>query len=442
WTWVGAGQSSATWTVTPPGPGTYEFRLFVENGYTRVATSPAVTVGAAVGPTLAIAAGTLPSGAAATVTLGQGRGAAFDWLALARAGAPVTSVEQWTYVGAGVSSRTWTVTPAAAGAYEFRLFLDNGYTLAATSPPFSVLPPTSPPTLAVSAEAVALGQAVTVALANGAGGALDWLALAPEGSPSDQVSEWTYVGAGVASRTWTVTPPAAGRYEFRLFLANGYTLGARSAAVTVSAGTGASLSVSASAVNAGGTVTVTLANGPGGAANWLALAPAGSPPASVVQWLPLGAGTTQRTWTVTPPGPTRYEFRLFLDNAHTLGAASAPVAVLPLAEPALSAAPVAAAGSPVHVTLTNGRGASGDWIALAPAGAPDGSLVQWTYVGAGTAARTWTVTPPGPGTYEFRLFYDHVLARAATSAPVTVSGVVPEGSLGPLANFDGPRPPP
>jgi hypothetical protein len=145
---------------------------------------------------------------------------------------------------------------------------------------------------------------------------------------------------------------------------------------------------------------------------------------------------------VTPPGPTRYEFRLFLDNDYTLGAASAPVAVLPLAEPALSAAPVAAAGSPVHVTLTNGRGASGDWIALAPAGAPDGSLVQWTYVGAGTAARTWTVTPPGPGTYEFRLFYDHVLARAATSAPVTVSGVVPEGSLGPLANFDGPRPPP
>jgi hypothetical protein len=29
----------------PTTPGTYEFRLFLENGYTRAATSPPVTVG-------------------------------------------------------------------------------------------------------------------------------------------------------------------------------------------------------------------------------------------------------------------------------------------------------------------------------------------------------------------------------------------------------------
>ena len=33
------------WTVPMPStPGTYEFRLFNNNGYTRVATSPTVTV--------------------------------------------------------------------------------------------------------------------------------------------------------------------------------------------------------------------------------------------------------------------------------------------------------------------------------------------------------------------------------------------------------------
>ena len=46
---------------------------------------------------------------------------------------------KWTYVGAGVTTRTWTVTmPSTAGAYEFRLFLNNGYTRAATSPTVTV----------------------------------------------------------------------------------------------------------------------------------------------------------------------------------------------------------------------------------------------------------------------------------------------------------------
>jgi hypothetical protein len=275
--------------------------------------------------------------------------------------------------------------------------------------------------LTVSAAAIALGQAATVTLANGPGGAQDWLALAPAGSTINTVTQWTYVGAGVGSRTWTVTPPAPGQYEFRLFLANGYTLAATSPVVVVSAASSPALALSASSVGPGEAVAVTLSNGPGGAENWLALAPVGSPPASVVQWLPLGAGTAQYTWTVSPPGPTRYEFRLFLDNAYTLAATSPPVSVLPLAPPALSAPTSAGSFAPVTVTLTNGRGASGDWIALAAAGAPDASVLQWTYVGTGTATGSWTVTPPGPGTYEFRLFFDNTLTRAATSAQVAVS---------------------
>jgi hypothetical protein len=44
-------------------------------------------------------------------------------------------------VGSGVTARDWTVTmPSAPGTYEFRLFLNNGYTRAATSPPVTVVP--------------------------------------------------------------------------------------------------------------------------------------------------------------------------------------------------------------------------------------------------------------------------------------------------------------
>ena len=39
---MGAGVTTRTWTV-PVGAGTWQFRLFINNGYTRIATSPTVT---------------------------------------------------------------------------------------------------------------------------------------------------------------------------------------------------------------------------------------------------------------------------------------------------------------------------------------------------------------------------------------------------------------
>ena len=64
-----------------------------------------------------------------------------DWIALAAAGAADRTYLQWTYVGAGVTNRTWTITmPTAAGTYEFRLFLNDGFTRGATSPIVTVDP--------------------------------------------------------------------------------------------------------------------------------------------------------------------------------------------------------------------------------------------------------------------------------------------------------------
>ena len=45
WTYVGTGVFNRTWSVAmPSNPGTYEFRLFTNDGYTRVATSPTIVV--------------------------------------------------------------------------------------------------------------------------------------------------------------------------------------------------------------------------------------------------------------------------------------------------------------------------------------------------------------------------------------------------------------
>ena len=73
------------------------------------------------------------------MTLTGGLGGATDWFAFAAAAAPNGTYLQWTYVGAGVTTRTWTITaPATAGTYQFRLFLNDGYTRAATSPTVTV----------------------------------------------------------------------------------------------------------------------------------------------------------------------------------------------------------------------------------------------------------------------------------------------------------------
>jgi hypothetical protein len=82
---------------------------------------------------------TVAPGGSVTVTLTDGFGGALDWLAFAATSAPNTSYVQYIYVGGGVTTRTWTITaPATAGTYEFRLFLNDGYTRAATSPTVTV----------------------------------------------------------------------------------------------------------------------------------------------------------------------------------------------------------------------------------------------------------------------------------------------------------------
>jgi hypothetical protein len=46
WTYVGAGNTTFMWTVNMPGtPGDYEFRLFAQNGYGLLTTSPPIRVG-------------------------------------------------------------------------------------------------------------------------------------------------------------------------------------------------------------------------------------------------------------------------------------------------------------------------------------------------------------------------------------------------------------
>ena len=100
------------------------------------------TFSVTVAPVLTVNTTTVAPGGQVTVTLIGGFGGGADWLAFAPTSVPNTSYLQYIYVGAGVTTRSWTVTtPSTVGPYEFRLFLNNGYTRAATSPTVAVVAP-------------------------------------------------------------------------------------------------------------------------------------------------------------------------------------------------------------------------------------------------------------------------------------------------------------
>jgi subtilisin len=305
---------------------------------------------------------------------------------------------------AGPSGQVFVSTPAPGGGTSAIL----------------TVPVDPPPSLSVSATTVAPGSRVTVTLANGFGGGTDWLALAASGSPDTSYLNFTYVGANLTTRTWTATlPTAPGPYEFRLFLNNTYARAATSPTATVDASvspqpTIASLSPARASV--------------GGPAFTLTVTGTGFLPSSTVQW----NGAARPTSFVSST-----QLSVAIAAADIASAATAAVTVsspapgggTSLAAPfVINPAPALTVdrtsvptGGNVTVTLTNGFGGGGDWLAFAPASASNSTYTTFVYVGAAVTTRTWTIAVPfSTGPFEFRLFPNNGFTRAATSPTITV----------------------
>ena len=416
-TYVGAGVTTRTWTVTAPAtPGTYEFRLFLDNTYNRVATSAPVVIDVAQTPAPAI--GSLSPASA------PAGGSGFT-LTVNGSNFATTSVVRWngtarptTFVGA-------TQLRAAIAAGDIASIGQSLVTVSTPAPGGGVsnalaFSATAPAVLGVSSTAVAPGASVTMTLTNGPGGAQDWLALAATTAANTSYVTFTYVGAGVTTRSWTVTMPSTpGTYEFRLFLNNGYTRAATSAAITVSAG-----------INAVPTITTLnpVRASAGGAAFTLTVNGTGFVSGSEVRWNGAARSTTfvsatQLRAAITAAdiaAPSTAQITVFSPSPG--GGTSAPSSFAVAPPPSLTvSATTVAPGSTVTVTLTNGLGGMYDWLSFAPVGATNSSYVTFVYVGGGTTTRTWTVTAPStPGSYEFRLFLNNTYTRTATSPVVIV----------------------
>ena len=386
------------------------------------------------------------AGGAVIATVVDGPAVAGDWLGLYDAGgALVTSYRDWKYLNGshgkpdgGVANAAVPFNlPAAEGQYNLKLFAAGTYDVVATSAPITV----ATPRLSLSDTTVAAGGSVTATITNAPGMPGDWVGLFDASDAGTSYREWKYLNgshdkpaAGSSSALVTFTLPSTpGKYNLRLFADSSFTTVATSDLVTVTAagvGTPSTIEVS----RAGGTVTGTIANGPGTPGDWIGLFDIASGATSYLQWQYLNgssskpaAGLKNATVTFTLPlTPGTYELRLFANSSYTLAATSAPIKVAAASLTLESGAVVA--GGTVRVRIANGLGRPGDWVALYGANGSSIEYLQWQYlngsqekpaVGVTDATLTFTV-PSTPGTYNLRLFMSSTYQLLATSEALAV----------------------
>jgi hypothetical protein len=218
--WVytqGTTAGSTTFNASLLGPGTYVARGFVNDSYEMVGQSAPFTVTTETGGGLTTDASDYDVGQPITVTWTGLSTSATNWIALAPAGSPDTTVVRWVYTG-GQAAGSFTFEGIDVGTYVARSFISDSYNKSDESVPFTV---TIPEAISTDASTYAPGQPIVVTWSNLSTSATNWIAYAPEGSPDTTVTRWVYTG-GQASGSFTFESAAPGTYVARSFVSDTY----------------------------------------------------------------------------------------------------------------------------------------------------------------------------------------------------------------------------
>jgi hypothetical protein len=235
WQYTGANLSGSMTFIAPSQAGQYEFRYFLNNGYTRVATSNQVTVSTSIVYDLSAAPSNTVTASAITVNWSAAEGhSQQDWVGLYKAGVADASYLSWQYTDLALSGSMTFTAPAQPGQYEFRYFLNNGYTRVATSNPVAVV---SFNMAAAPNNATSGSVMVAVWWASGDHSVQDWVGLYQVGATDTSFLSRQYTGAALSGSMTFTAPAAAGQYEFRYFLNDGYMRGTTSNQITVNSST-------------------------------------------------------------------------------------------------------------------------------------------------------------------------------------------------------------
>jgi hypothetical protein len=183
------------------------------------------------------------------------------------------------------------------------------------------------------------------------------------------------------------------------------------------------LTPSMSSYVAGTTVSISYSGYPGNTSDWVAIAAAGSPATSFVQFKYLG-GNTSGTLTFDGLPAGNYEARGFYDwfgTASYTVQESAAFTITPSTTNAMVTASSTAItlGNSVTATYSGLAATPTDWIGLSVAGSPDTSFESFAYTN-GTGSGSVSLTPAMNGSYVLRAYNNNSYVKVAESAVITV----------------------
>ena len=314
-------------------------------------------------PTVTAGPATVAPGGTITVTVTNGPGNLRDWVGLYSVTGADTPSISWQYLNGtwNIPAQAFTeatlvfTAPTTPGTYHLRFFANGGYTRLATSGTIEVPPG---PTLRVNDVSVTEGHAGTAQ-------ATFTVTLSPANASQTVTVNYTtangtatagsdYVAAtgsvifdpSVTSRTITVAINGDATFEqnetFFVNLAqpvNAVIGDAQGVGAIVNDDQAQTPTVTAGPVTVapGGTITVTVTNGPGNVRDWVGLYTVTGADSPSITWFYLNGAWTAPTQALTeatlvftaPTTPGTYQFRFFANGGYTRLATSATITVAP-----------------------------------------------------------------------------------------------------------------
>ncbi len=469
------GSSTATLTFTAPAVGgTYDVRMFANNGYVKLATSNIVTVTAPPGLTIndvSVAEGNAGSSAATfTVSLSQAQTSQSVTVGFttsngtASAGSDYTAAAGTLTFPPGVTTQTVSVAVHGDTLFEsnetFVVTLSNAAhaTIIDAAGVATIVNDDIPPVPTITAltPSASPGGIIQFAVANGPANPTDWAGLYLATAGDTNYLDWLFLNGtrvapatGVSAATLQFTAPTTpGTYNLRYFAGSAYSKIATSANITVApqptlsvndvtvteghaGSTIATFTVSLSPVNNAQTVSVSYAT-----ANGSASANSDYVPATGTLTFPPSSGS--QTVAVSVTGDTTTEsnetFTLNLSNAANavLGDASGTATITDddaPPGPVLTVPATVGTSGNIAVTIADGPANPSDWIGLFAVGASDSNPFVWVYLNGtrmapptGVAAATINLGAPSTaGSYHVRFFANNGYTRLATSQAIAVT---------------------
>jgi hypothetical protein len=360
------------------------------------------------------------AGSTVTVTYAGLPGNADDWVAIAPAGGPNTTYLAYVFTN-GQTSGTASLKAPPAGTYVARAFPHNTFSLLAESAAFTTTSTTTVTTVATDQTSYASGATVTVSYGGLPGFPDDWIAIASAGAPNTKYLAYVFT-SGQTSGTATFKAPPGGTYVARAFPHNTFSLLAESAAFTTTTSTmTTTVTTDQTSYASGATVTVSYGSLPGFPDDWIAIASAGAPNTKYLAYV-FTNGQTSGTASFRAPPAGTYVARAFPHNTFSLLAESpAFTTTMATAVTTVTTDQTSyASGATVTVTYGGLPGFADDWIAIAPAGAPNTTYLAYVFTNGQTSG-TATFKAPAAGTYVARAFPHNTFSLLAQSPSFTAT---------------------